>query len=39
MEHHNYDTKAAGWTGYTEHADWVLFVADDGSTYLHRRQP
>lgn len=36
MQHHSYDHNAAGWTGYIEGDGWVLFVADDGGTYLHR---
>jgi hypothetical protein len=38
MKQHTYDNApAAGWSGYTEGPDWVLFIADDGSTFLHRR--
>lgn len=29
----------AGWVGYVEAQDWTLFVAANGSTYLHQERP
>lgn len=34
--HHYDNAPIAGWSGYVTGDGWILFVADNGTTHLHR---